>query len=203
MVRALCGLLLAATCALSTLASASELRWQLAREQDGVRVYLAEVQGSRYQAYRGVTRMRTDMARLLAVQADAAASCAWIYACEQQRLLASDGEVDWLYTRLHTPWPVAGRDSILEVHTRFAADGSVTRQLRGVPNYLPEQPRLVRVSKFEGFWQMRPVGEGQVEVIYQAHTEPGGSLPAWLANSFVVDVPLHTLLALRRLVEPH
>ena len=67
----------------------------------------------------------------------------------------------------------------------------------------PEQPRLVRVSKFEGFWQMRPVGEGQVEVIYQAHTEPGGSLPAWLANSFVVDVPLHTLLALRRLVEPH
>jgi len=197
----LCALLLASSGLVSGLVNAAELHWQLAREQDGVRVYLAQVQGSRYQAYRGVTRMRTDMARLLALQEDVVASCAWVYACEQQRLLASEGEFDWLYTRLHTPWPVAGRDSILRVQTRFAADGSVLRQLQGVPDYLPEQPRLVRVSKFEGFWQMRPLGEGQVEVIYQAHTEPGGSLPAWLANSFVVDVPLHTLLALRRLAE--
>jgi len=197
----LCALLLASSGLVSGLVNAAELHWQLAREQDGVRVYLAQVQGSRYQAYRGVTRMRTDMARLLALQEDVVASCAWVYACEQQRLLASEGEFDWLYTRLHTPWPVAGRDSILRVQTHFAADGSVMRQLQGVPDYLPEQPRLVRVSKFEGFWQMRPLGEGQVEVIYQAHTEPGGSLPAWLANSFVVDVPLHTLLALRRLAE--
>jgi hypothetical protein len=197
----LCALLLASSSLVSSLANAAELHWQLAREQDGVRVYLAQVQGSRYQAYRGVTRMRTDMVRLLALQEDVVASCAWVYACEQQRLLASEGEFDWLYTRLHTPWPVAGRDSILRVQTHFAADGSVMRQLQGVPDYLPEQPRLVRVSKFEGFWQMRPLGEGQVEVIYQAHTEPGGSLPAWLANSFVVDVPLHTLLALRRLAE--
>ena len=194
-------MLLASLCTLTGLSLASESQWRLVKDEAGVQVYLAEVPGSRYQAYRGVTLMRTEMARLLTVQEDVVASCAWVYACEEQRLLASDGEVDWLYTRLHTPWPVAGRDSIIQVRTRTAADGSVKRQLRGVPDYLPQQPRLVRVSKFEGFWQMRPVGEGQVEVIYQAHTEPGGSLPAWLANSFVVDVPFHTLLALRRLVE--
>jgi hypothetical protein len=29
------------------------------------------------------------------------------------------------------------------------------------------------------------------------HTEPGGSVPSWLANKFVVDAPFNTLKALK------
>ena len=36
---------------------------------------------------------------------------------------------------------------------------------------------------------------------YEVHTEPGGSVPSWLANSFVVDAPLQTLQGLRAKVE--
>ena len=69
---ALLGLLL-----LVASAPAAELQWRLAREEGGVRVYLAEVPGSRYQAYRGVVVLRADMPTLLALQEDVAASCAW------------------------------------------------------------------------------------------------------------------------------
>ena len=42
-----------------------------------------------------------------------------------------------------------------------------------------------------------------MEVTYEVHTEPGGSVPSWLANSFVVDAPLQTLRGLRlRMWEP-
>lgn len=180
---------------------ADELHWRLVKDEDQIQVYLADVQGSRYQAYRAVTLMRVSMPRLLAMQEDVVSSCAWVYACAEQRLLASDGDVHWLYTQLYTPWPIKGRDSILRVSTEFADDGSVTRHLQGTPDFRPSQDRWVRVSKFDGFWHMQPVGDGQVLVTYQAHTEPGGRLPAWLANSFVVDVPFHTLQALRRLAE--
>jgi hypothetical protein len=98
---ALLGLLL-----LVTSAPAAELQWRLAREEGGVRVYLAEVPGSRYQAYRGVVTLRTDMPTLLALQEDVAASCAWIYACSEQRLLGSEGALSWIYSRYATPWPV-------------------------------------------------------------------------------------------------
>ena len=37
-------------------------------------------------------------------------------------------------------------------------------------------------------------------VEYQAHVEPGGSMPAWLANKFVVDAPFETIRDLRELV---
>lgn len=182
-------------------ADAAQLQWKLAREEEGIRVYLADVPGSRYQAYRGVMNVRADMHRLLELQQDVAGSCAWIFTCAQQRLLQSDGAVSWIYTRFQTPWPVTPRDSILEITTQTAADGAVIRLLKGVPEYLPQEKGFVRVSRVDGMWRLQPGDDGQVEVLYQAHTEPGGSVPSWLANSFVVDAPLQTLKAFRALAE--
>jgi len=48
---------------------------------------------------------------------------------------------------------------------------------------------------------MNPQPGGEVEVVYQVHTEPGGSVPSWLANKFVVEAPLNTLRNLRERAE--
>jgi hypothetical protein len=39
-----------------------------------------------------------------------------------------------------------------------------------------------------------------VEVVYQVHANPGGSLPNWMVNAIVVETPLETLLNLRDVV---
>ena len=180
-----------------TSVQAAERPWKLEREEEGVQVYLAEVPGSKYKAYRGVVKIKSDISRLLALQEDVAQSCTWIYSCQSQRLLESDGGHGWVYTRFDMPWPVKARDSILEVTTQKAADGSVTRLLKAAPERLPEDKDFVRVRRVDGLWSLRPLANGEVEVIYEVHTEPGGSVPSWLANSFVVDAPLQTLKALR------
>ena len=46
-----------------------------------------------------------------------------------------------------------------------------------------------------------PKGADQTEVTYQVHTEPGGSVPSWLANKFVVEAPFNTLKALKAAAE--
>ena len=183
---------------LSTAVQAEE--WTLAKDEAGIRVYLKEVPGSRYKAYRGVTSIRADMARVRALQEDVSGACAWIHECREQRLLKHAGDESWTYTRFDTPWPVTPRDSVLHIVSRQAADGSLTRTMQGLPAYLPEESGFIRVSKVEGLWKLTPKGDG-IEVIYEAHTEPGGSVPSWLANSFVVDAPFNTLEALRRLAE--
>jgi hypothetical protein len=182
------------------LAQAQAAQWRLVKDEAGIRVYLQQIPGSSFQAFRGVTRIRTDMPRLLALQDDVRAACAWIHACSEQRLLKHEGNLSWAYSRFHTPWPVQPRDSILQVITTRDADGRVVRTLHGVADYLPRQKGFVRVSKVEGFWSLTPL-EGEIEVIYQVHSEPGGSVPAWLANSFVVDAPFNTLQGLRQLAE--
>ncbi|NMY50595.1 START domain-containing protein [Pseudomonas sp. WS 5011] len=175
-------------------------QWRLVKDEAGIQVYLQQIPGSSFQAFRGVTRIRADMPRLLALQDDVSAACAWIHACSEQKLLKHEGDLSWAYSRFHTPWPVQPRDSILQVTTTRDNDGRVTRILRGVADYLPLQQGFVRVSKVEGFWSLTP-HEGEIEVIYEVHSEPGGSVPAWLANSFVVDAPFNTLQGLRELAE--
>lgn len=182
-------------------AQATERQWQLEREEEGVSVYLADVPGSKYKAYRGVVTINGDLAAVKAAQEDVEGSCAWIFSCQQQRLLETKGDVSELYTRFEMPWPVKARDSVIQVTTRTDADGSVTRSLKAVPDRLPEEKDFVRVQRVDGQWQLRPLADGKVEVTYEVHTEPGGSVPSWLANSFVVDAPLQTLQGLRAKVE--
>ncbi|MBU0809067.1 MAG: START domain-containing protein [Gammaproteobacteria bacterium] len=193
------GLLLGAVSLLLT-SAAQAGQWRLVKDQAGIQVYLQTIPGSSFQAFRGVTRMRVSMPRLLALQDDVSAACAWMHACDEQKLLKHEGNVSWVYSLYQAPWPVKARDSIVQVTTLHAADGRVIRTLHGVADYLPVRPGFVRINRVEGFWQLTP-RDGEIEVIYQVHSEPGGSVPAWLANGFVVDAPFNTLQALRQLAE--
>jgi len=174
--------------------------WQVAKDEEGIKVSLSEVPGSKYKAYRGVTLIKAPLAKVKALQEDAVGACKWIHECESQKLLKQDGAQSWTYTRFNTPWPVTPRDSILHVTTTEEADGSLTRKLEEDPKYLPEEKGYVRVVQVQGFWKLVPKGDS-TEVTYQVHTEPGGSVPSWLANKFVVDAPFNTLKGLREKAE--
>lgn len=194
----------AALCGLGILTVSGFVRaedWQLVKDEEGIRVYLSAVEGSKYKAYRGVATIKSDVARLQALQDDVQGSCPWIHACSGQMLLRHEGAESWVYTRFEMPWPVTARDSILRVVTQVNADGSLVRLMDGQPQYLPEDKEYVRVSSLKGSWTFLPKAAGEVEVTYQVHTEPGGSVPSWLANSFVVDAPFKTLQGLRAKAE--
>ncbi|MBM7062142.1 START domain-containing protein [Pseudomonas sp. UL073] len=175
--------------------------WQLAKDEQGIKVYLSSVPGSKYKAYRGVVDIKADVQAINALQEDVQGSCAWIHACAEMRLLKGNGDEAWTYSKIEMPWPVTGRDLVLHVKTDKAADGSIVRHLQAEPKLVPEENGQIRVPKLVGEWKMTPKGPGVTEVVYQVQTEPGGSIPSWLANSFVVDAPFNTLHDLREKAE--
>ncbi|GFM81512.1 hypothetical protein PSCICO_50180 [Pseudomonas cichorii] len=171
--------------------------WQVAKDEEGIKVSLSDVPGSKYKAYRGVTTINASVAKLRALQEDVVGACAWIHECQSQKLLKHEGNKAWTYTKFNTPWPVTPRDSILLITSEEGADGSLTRNIDEQSSYLPEEKGFVRVAEVKGFWKLVPKGPNQTEVTYQVHTDPGGSVPSWLANKFVVDAPFNTLKALK------
>jgi hypothetical protein len=66
-----------------------------------------------------------------------------------------------------------------------------------LPDYLAENENIVRIRKGTGYWDLREDDHKNVTVTFQFHGEPGGLIPAWLANSFVVSFPFNTLKNLR------
>lgn len=175
--------------------------WQVAKDKDGIQVSLSDIAGSKYKAYRGTTVIKAPLAKVRTLQEDAAGACAWIHECKQQKLLKHEGDDAWTYTQFNTPIMVTPRDSVLKVTTMVGADGSVTRKLQGVPTYIPEEAGFVRVTQVDGYWKLTPKSADSTEVTYQVHTEPGGSVPSWVANKFVVDAPFETLKSLKALAE--
>lgn len=182
-------------------AAAQGEEWKVAKNEDGIKVSLSEVAGSQYKAYQGVTTIKASVAKLRALQEDVAGACSWVHECKSQKVLKHEGDKTWTYTQFNTPWPVTPRDSVLEITTVEGADGSLTRKLEGQPKYIPEEKGFVRVAQVDGFWKLVPKGANETEVTYQVHTEPGGSVPSWLANKFVVDAPFNTLKALTERAE--
>jgi hypothetical protein len=175
--------------------------WQTAKQADGITVALSEVPGSDYKAYRGTVLINASVAKVRALQEDAATACQWIYECKRQKLLKSQGDQAWTYTQFNTPWPVTARDSVLHITNVIGTDGTVVRNLEGVPDFVPPEKGFVRVTQVKGFWKLEPKGPTQTAVTYQVHTEPGGSVPSFVANKFVVDAPFNTLKALKEKAE--
>ncbi|MDB6050907.1 MAG: lipid-binding start protein [Pseudomonas sp.] len=182
-------------------ATAQADNWQVAKDEGGIKISLSDVVGSQYKAYRGVTTIKASVGQLRKLQEDVVGACAWIHECKTQKVLKFDSGKVWTYTQFNTPWPVTPRDSVLMVTTEEGADGSLTRKLEGQPTYIPGVDGFVRVTQVDGFWKFVPKGADQTEVTYQVHTEPGGSVPSWVANKFVVDAPFNTLKALKERAE--
>ncbi|WP_017905718.1 START domain-containing protein [Pseudomonas asplenii] len=194
---------MAVACGLSVLLTGTAYAetWETAKDENGIKVSLAEVSGSKYKAYQGVTTIKASVAKIRALQEDVAGACAWIHECKSQKLVDKKGDESWTYTQFKAPFPVTDRDSYLHITTIQNADGSLTRKLQGVPTYKPEEKGYVRVAQVDGFWKLVPKGDNLTEVTYQVHTEPGGSVPSWLANKFVVEAPFNTLKALKEHAE--
>lgn len=175
--------------------------WKLAKDQDGVQVYLKQVPGSNYKSFRGITLVKADVATLGHLQENLRVSCAWLYACAQMRLLKYSDEAIWVYLDTKLPWPAAPRDLVLKVSTEQTADGSMIRHLQAAPDYIPPVQDRIRVPNVSGTWQMVPKGPKLTEVTYEMRGEPGGSVPSWLANQFVVDAPFESLRMLKVVAE--
>ncbi|MCP1624709.1 START domain-containing protein [Pseudomonas nitroreducens] len=193
--------LLALLLTVPPLAHAQASDWKLAKDADGVQVYLSDVPGSRYKSFRGVTLVKADVATLGHLQENLRVSCAWLYSCAQMSLLKYSDAAIWVYLDTKLPWPAAPRDLVLKVSTEETPDGGMIRRLQADPDYIPPVKDRIRVPSVSGTWQMVPKGPKLTEVTYEMRGEPGGSVPSWLANQFVVDAPFESLRMLKVVAE--
>ncbi|MGH8382217.1 START domain-containing protein [Pseudomonas sp.] len=195
--RSFCGALLALL--MCSLAHADA--WQLARNEDGIQVYLDKVAGSKYQRFRGVTLIKASVRTLSDLQENLRVACKWLYGCASMRLLDVEGDNTWVYLTTDLPWPASPRDMVIRVHTERTEDGGLIRRLSAVAGKVKRQPGLIRVRQLKGLWTLVPKGEQLTEVTYQLQAEPAGDIPSWLANQFVIDAPMVSLRTLRAVAE--
>ena len=175
--------------------------WALEKEKEGIKVYTRRLEGWGIKEFKGVMQLKgckvEDLERLLR---DVSSHALWMADTKDTKVLRKIGDNEILgYSVNVAPWPVSNRDNV--THYTYRREGSaLVVDMKGKPKDHPEQSGCVRVSRMQGQWRFEDKGNGSIEVTQQAVADPGGSIPAWLANSAVVDAPFNTLKALRDFV---
>jgi START domain len=168
--------------AVSQLATAND--WELLYEGDDLRVLRRDYAGSELDEIQGVVRVQASLNALMALLKDAPFNRHWVYRSGGAQILQESGYATaHVYGVVDAPPPLSDRDSVVRFdYQQDPASRDITITITNVPDYIPPEPNLVRVPDIGGHWFLKPQADGWVEVTYQVHGDPGGWIPAWLAN---------------------
>jgi hypothetical protein len=183
--------------------------WELAKEAENIKVYTATISGSDYKAFRGESVIAAGLNQLMAVLDDTPNFVDWMYNCKSPILLHKASLLDrYQYLQNDFPWPAKDREMILRNEISQDPQTRVTTvKLSSVPlaqlpetaqTAMPKVDGVVRMEGVQGFFELTPLADGQTNVVFQLHLNPGGGLPASLVNTQIVDNPFETLKALRK-----
>ncbi len=173
--------------------------WKLEKDQNGVKVYVRTVANQPMKESKAIVQFSSTPEAVLEVIFDFPRYGEWVPRVINAREVERNGDSEIIsYSLNDSPWPVSDRDLVLRNTIKRASDGSVTILLKGLSGKVPEKSGIVRMTLYEGFYQISPKGNGQVEVVYQALFDPAGSIPAWMANMAVVDTPYDLLMGMRK-----
>ncbi len=187
----------------ASISLSAQSEWELKKDKNGIKVYTRDVEGSSFKEFKGETVIKNvSITDVLDVIFDVKNYDKLFPDLSGPKIIKQiDKYHNIHYSVLHTPWPVSDRDNVNELDATISDDGKSAHVAVNVRQGLVEEKKgLVRISEGKGFWGLKQTDDG-VKVVYQYHGNPGGIIPAWLANSFVVSHPFETLENLHKRLE--
>lgn len=179
--------------------------WRLVSEKNGIKVYMRHADDARIKTFRGVTRFNVkSLHRLSGVLNDTPNMPRWMHFISQAKEIRRADYLNREYQFLTSlPWPLADREATVQLLVRQdPASKAVTVHVINKADLLPVNPDYVRIPQMQGRFAFSPTGHGEeVEVTYELIMDPGGYIPAWIANIVLKDIPYFTLEKLRRVVD--
>jgi hypothetical protein len=177
--------------------------WKLARNQEGVKIYLRSVKGLGTKEVLGLTQVSATLGALVSMVKDPENHHIWIYANKEARFLKIISDFEWIYYNIsEAPWPVRNRDLI--THAKLEQDPhsyAVRIDSEGWPDYIPAQKNLVRIAKLKSLWVFTPKSNGIIDIRFELSIDLGGDIPAWLVNFAISKGPFNTLLNMAEVVK--
>jgi len=190
-------------CSVFAFAASGQYDWKLSKEKDGIKVFQSETKNSNYKCIKVECILEGNYDKLIAVLNNVSHHKDWVYNNKTSSIIKQLSPYEfYYYTEAHLPWPMSNRDAV--VHLTMYRD-SLNRFLKitslGVPNYIPEKSGKVRVPKSNVNWYVTMPTAKTISIVYTFEAEPGGSVPAWLANAFADKGPYESFKKLSEILK--
>ncbi len=179
--------------------------WQLAKNSDGVKVYVRRIEaepGRVERQLKAEMTMNASLSAAVATLRDDKELTHWINrAVESFNFNIKDNHFWNNYIQFQIPWPLNNQDVITK---NYLSQDSLTRivtlTIYADNDKLPVRDHVDRIPSFEGSWTIKPVGNGKISLAYTIYAGQKPWLPWWVISAFVEYGVWKTLIDMRTVI---
>lgn len=164
-------------------------------EQDGIVIYKKNRTGSDYNEVLGQVILNSDYLEAVSYFLDADRYKDWVYSCIKSEFFKVTNQRDFLaYLQIKLPWPFQNRDLVSSVKFfKSSKNSRIISHLKFVSSEAKKPADFVRVENWESIWLLEPIKPNEFRLSISMWSEPGGNLPAGVANLVLARIELWTM----------
>ena len=175
-------------------------KWELSLEKDDISVYTRNSDGTKFREFLAETTMNGSIENFKSIISDINKYPDWLPDCQSAVIIERLGEYDITYhLKLKVPFPFENRDIVQQLVLKGNRD-HLKVNIINRPNLLQKEKKFVRMSMAHGSWDIQEIPGNKISIKFQYLADPGGEIPVWLVNSFVVKNPHRSLVNIRKLL---
>ncbi len=195
-------LILLITADLSLLGQPSNL-WQLARDREGVEVYIHRAVERQVKGFKATTTVNISMEDLETILDNVDEYPNWHAGVKYaKKILKKTEETFYVLVKTNNAWPAKDQELTWFVNKHWdKSEGYLFYDQICSLNVSAEKRVNEQIPQAWGGWRLRELESGEVEIQYILSADQGGKLPTWLINILSADNPHKTLCNLKALVD--
>ena len=188
---------------LSGISVSGQSTWTLTKNKDGIAVYQSPSANSAYKSIKVECTLEGNYDKLIAVITKPAEYKNWVYNNKTASIVKTVSPSDfYYYTETTLPWPMSNRDVVMHtVITRDGNDKFLKISSTDHTGLVTEKSGKVRVQNSNINWHVTRPTATTIHIVYTFEADPGGSIPAWMVNSFADKGPFESFKKLAALLK--
>ena len=176
--------------------------WELKRDREGVAIYTRESPDSPLKEYRVTAVYNYPLEALFAESTDLLSRPEWVIRCSGVEIIDTvDGRIRY-HTSYDLPWPFQDRDLVVELEVISSGPEEAHLLTRSIGLDYPLKEGVIRMPGYREEVFFEKIDDRRTRFRSEGFADPGGTVPAWLVNLFLVDGIYDTVIRTReRLAE--
>ena len=177
--------------------------WECVYKEDGITVERWSASEDGHPRLRASTVIAAGIDLVSSVLRDVERHPEWRSRCKEARVLQREGDDKLIvYSRTAGRWPVADRDTVFESEVVRREAERVEIRFRNVESPLmPPVPGIVRMPSVDGYYRLAALDARRTRVEYELEMDMGGRIPSFVTHYVSDEMPIYTLVGLKRQVK--
>ncbi len=173
-------------------------KWELKKSSDGIEIFTKKIDNSNFKAFKANMVIDNSVHEFVALLKDVESLTKWAYKTILTSLLDKSGDtIQKYYSIARAPFPYKDRDGIyINIFKWYPNTNTLFVEIKIVDEDVNSKGKFVRL-KGKGYWKVIVLPSNKIDITFQMQIDPGGNVPAWMANIFVEDSPFFTMTKLR------